>query len=364
MLAEEKRTGLLKRAYLVLRWPVVLLALGLSVVFFLTGLLSSLGYQGTTNLRAVPEQDDLWKNFAGDIQAKTFAWKNGEQPTISDRGVVNFDKRLIKLLGYLKNGDKDVLCGWNRGHEFLELDIISSMGALSDLIVPTNKTRPASTLFRGVGVRISKADYIQCTIEPKDPSRRDLCPEAISGNMAFTKEQIPLTSAPSDKLEHNPSYSSGCKVTCAVDYYPNNPVGALPSAQPYNISENDPPAYSGEVTGKVGAWAKNPGVFNYSEITKKGQQAGIFKTALLVAELLHADDEGCANPSKENLGSNRLIPITTILSDWAVKGLGNNWQAIGRVAQAKCPNSFHKNSPLACLTFDGLLDVKGLHINY
>ncbi|MFH1909721.1 MAG: hypothetical protein ABIJ72_00805 [bacterium] len=359
-MAEEKRTGLLKRAYLVLRWPVVLVALGLSVVFFLTGLLSSLGYQGTTNLRAVSEQDSLWTAFQDDINNNLFKWKNGEQPTISDKGVVNFDKRLIRFLGYLKNGNKKTLCGWNKGHEFLELDIISSMGALSDLIVPTNKTRPASTLFRGVGVRISKADYIKCTIEPKDPSRRDLCPEAISGNMAFTKEQIPLTSAPSDKLEHNLPYSPGCKVTCAVDYYPNNPVGALPSAQPYSISENDPPEYSKEVED----WATNPRTFDYSEIAEKGQQAGIFKTALLVAELLHTDDEGCATPNQENRGSNRLIPITTILSDWAVKGLGDSRQAIGRVAQAKCPNSFHKNSPLACLASDGLLDLKGLHINY
>ena len=346
----EKGTGLLKRAYLVLRWPVVLVALGLSVVFFLTGLLSSLGYQGTTNLRAVPEQDSLWTGFKPDTTGHPFAWKNDNSPTIND-GIVNFDKRLIRFLGYLKN-DKNINCGWDRGHEFLELDIKSENGALSDLTVPPNKTRPASTLFRGVGVRISKADYIKCTIKPRDQANPK-CAEANLPLKFRNPISIPLGSTENAKITPEVYDSVNCKVTCAMDYYQDDTTDAIGA-------DTKKPNYLSTVT----TWAKNPGDFDYDQITEKVREAAIFKTALLTYELMNTDEKGCENKSKENLGSNRLIPTTTILPNWIVMKLGDSWDVMKTAANAKFPFGFQKNSPLASLTVDPLLNEKGLHINY
>lgn len=341
--------GFAKKAYLFLRWPVVLGLLVVSGSFFLVGMLHSLGYQGTTNLRRVDQDSVEWQNFVsseGTERGKPFQWKNGVEPRV-ENGKIMFDTRMVRALTYLKN-DKGDTCGGKRGHELLELDVSSPVK--SDLSVPTWKTRPVSTIYRGVGVRISKADYIKCTIEPEDSSHPELCPSAPT-KRTFEKYAIPLLAPDVTHLTAVPP-SPGCKITCAVDYYPGSPPVTDPA-------EANKPTYSTAVTSLV----EEIKPFPIQELSSKGAQAGVFKSIQLAVELLNIDSPECENRDG-NEGSKRLVPLTLIEPAWVVKKLGNSWDKMIETAKVKLPYNFQTGSPLAGLCADELLDLKGFHFNY
>jgi hypothetical protein len=352
----EVKPSLARRLFNVLRWPVALGFLIFSGIFFIIGLLNSLGYQGTTNLR--PSKDDAeWRAFQSSFQGikgAPFMWKSASPAPVD--GIINFDKRLVASLNYLKNSPKDLICGWNGTHESLELDIES--GKFTDLIVPPSRTMSLSTLYRGVGVRFSKADYVKCTIEPIDPT---ICPEKQP--RSFTKIRIPLTTAEMGSIKPTETYNPACKVTCATDYYPRNPIDK--AGDP---SEITPPKYSTAVTNLVPAafnsGTQTPIEFDYQQINSAIHRAAAQKIILLSVELMNIDQKGCANSSAENTGSKRLIPITLILPDWILSDLGQGWQSMRRSAVTKFPFNFQNGSPLAGLTHDPNLNTKGLHYNY
>ncbi len=338
-----------KKTYLILRFPVVLGFLGFSGVFFAIGLLNSLGYQGTTNIRYSKDNPE-WKNFIesnGGERGRPFMWKGDLKPATDSVGRINFDTRLVKALNYLKNSKTGENCGWKQGHELLKLDINSTK--FSDLSTPPWEVVPLSTIYRGVGVRIAEADYIKCTIEPvADPKD---CPEAPEP-LAFGEKPILLTDPNYTPLSPEP-HGPGCKVTCAVDYYPNKPTGLA------DESEKIPPAYSTSLTSLV----KPLDPFPIEEIADKGAKAGVFKATQLSVELMNIDEPGCEKPSG-NTGFSRLIPLTLIEPNWVVKELGNNWETMKTTAETKFPFSFQQGSSLAGLCPDELLNLKGLHLNY
>ncbi len=349
-----QKVSVWRRGFNILRWPLVFSALALSLVLFVVGLLNSIGYQGTTNLRKTKDSPE-WQNLMnseGGERGKPFVWKGDTKPTMAD-GVAMFDTRLVSVLGYLKNTKTGENCGWKNGHERLKLDINSS--EYSDLTVPPWKTVPPSTLYRGVGLRIVEADYIKCTIEPvADPK---YCPEApqpmaFKGADGQIKKPIPLTDPTVSSLSPDP-HPPGCKVTCAVDYYPNNPTDVV------DAIDKTEPFYSTTLTSLV----RPIGTFPIESIKEKGAEASVFKAAQLVIELMNTDEPGCENP-KGNSGFQRLIPITLITPNWIVKELGDSWQTMRTAAKAKFPFNFQPGSPLAGLSMDPLLDRKGLHLNY
>jgi hypothetical protein len=269
-------------------------------------------------------------------------------------GIVNFDKRLVKSLNYLK-GSNDLICGWNGRHESIELDIES--GKYTDLIVPPTRTMSLSTLYRGVGLRISKVDYVKCTIEPVDPNN---C--SYTQPTSFTKVAIPLGAKQLGSIQPTETYSPGCKVTCAADYYPHNPTDKV--GEP---SEVIAPKYSTAVTSLLPAGFTSDQTsqeFDYQAINSKIHNVAAQKVILLAVELMNIDQKGCVNKKADNTGSNRLIPITLILPDWVLNDLGQAWQGMKRSAVNKFPFSFQSGSPLAGLTHDPNLNDKGLHYNY
>ena len=348
------------KAYLVLRWPVVFGLLFAAVVFFLLGLLNSLGYNGTTNLRPISQSSKQWQDFTASFAkgepahaGVPFEWKN-QQPQDEKNGLIKFDTRLVSVLTYLKNAKgKSLNCGWDGQHELLTLDIDSS-SQWSTYSTPPEKPIPLSTIDRGVGVRIYQADYIKCTEYPRYPSHPELCSEAPtpkifpSGSNGF-----PISLSSDDLIQPDMPYdSANCRVSCAVDYYPLLP----------DPNKSSPPAYNDKIKSLAG-FDPAATVFEYEDITSMSRKVALLKVALLAYELMHIDDKGCASP-KGNSGYDRVIPISLIVQDWVREDLKDGWNDLVQTAQEKFPNNFQDSSRLAGLAADPVLNILGLHFNF
>jgi len=337
-----------KKAYLFLRWPVVLGLFALALIFFFVGLLNSLGYNGTTELRKVSKNSQEWKNFLSSFsdnpkRGTPFKWKGSQPQTSGD--YVSFDKRLIRSLEYLKNKKT---CGWDRPHENLTIDV-NSPSQWSSYSVPPDKPVPLSTIRRGVGLRIFQADYIKCTEHP----RTDRCTEAPTPKKFpddSTNFPIPLSSA--HLLSPNISYDRvHCQVTCGIDYHPLL----------LDPSDSLPPGYDEKIKSIV---KFDPAVpFDYENITPMSRKAGLLKSVLISYELMHIDDPGCETPDGSS-GYDKAIPITLILPNWIRAELGDGWDKMIAMAKNQFPFNFQASSPLAALSSDPVLNVLGVHFNY
>lgn len=365
-MSEQKKDSGWKRAYLLLRWPVALGLLGFSAIFFLVGLLNSLGYNGTTALRPIDKNSSDWKIFLQSFPTSEkdphvgapFVWKDDIKPMDKGDNLVNFDKRLVRAFEYLKNANNKnpQICGWSGQHELINIDVGAS-NEWSEYSVPEDKSTPLSTIYRGVGARIFQADYIKC-VEFQNPvslSAGGVCSEAPTprkwpeNSPGFA---IPLAS--NNPIDSTLPYDkANCLVQCAIDFYP--PVLGDPV-------ESNPPTYNPQIVQLAGFDPKVT-IFPYESIGDMTKKAGLLKTLLLAFEMMHIDDKGCESAGG-NTGFNRIIPISMIMPSWVEDSLGAGWSQLIDMAQKEFPFGFQQSSKLAGLAADPILSRLGIHLNY
>ena len=313
-----------------------------ALAYLMVGLIQSVGYFGSTSLRSVSASDKVWTDFTGLFKSKKgapYSWLNGTSPEIS-YGIVKFDKRLIRALTYLSEKNP-TSCGWSGHHEDLQLSIEAP--EKSDLSTPPDNLRSASTIDRGVGVRVVSADRIKCTKIPRTKHCDAQQPVKFDEkNIPLLVNQLLKPDKPYDRLN--------CEVICAVDYYPRSPIDA-------SAEDTIKPSVLSDLSNL------DPGEFPYEQITQAGKEAGVYKTALLTYELMTIDDPGC-EVSSGNEGYRRVIPTTLVLPKWATDKMGNLWPKLEDFAKTKFPYRFQETSPLSGLSNDVFLDEKGLHFNY
>jgi len=248
---------------------------------------------------------------------------------------MKFDRRLVEALTYLSRA-KNTSCGWNGQHESIDL-WTDQATATSDLWHPPENLPSTSTLYRGVGVRITGADRVKCTIHP----RTDRCPD----QPPRTFDEKNISFAASDLMRPDEPYDRvNCQVLCAVDYYPI-------------LEEVTKPADASFLSNL------NPGVFDYLTIAEGGRRAAVYKMAQITYELLQIDEAGCG-ASLAATGGDRRIPYTIILPQWVMKEMEGAWTDFMTLARTCFPNSLQTSSPLAGLSYDPNLDGQGLHFNY
>jgi len=328
------------------RWYLVAVALVFGLIMLLLGLAQLAGYMGTTTLRAMETGSTTWRDFTAlfsqeGVKGAPYDWVG--DPPMETSSTVKFDSRAVEALTYLSEAN-DTSCGWSGQHESIGL-WTDQTTTNSDLSHPPENLPSTSTLYRGVGVRITGADRVKCTIHPLT----DRCSVALP--QTFDKKNISFAS--SDLMKPDKPYdAANCQVLCAVDYYPLFPSDAPPEE---TVAPQDAPF----ITDK----GLNPGVFDYLTIMEGGQRAAIYKLTQIAYELMQIDEAGCLAP-QATTGSDRRIPRTIIFPDWVVRGLGNTWTDLLSLARTRFPNSLQTSSPLAGLSYDPNLDGQGLHLNY
>jgi len=331
----------------VVRWPFLVLFGGFAFIYLLIGLIGSVGFFGTTPLHPVSAKSDEWKGFQslwGAKKGKPYSWKDGREPSV-DGGIAKFDRRLVEALTYLASNNK-TKCGWDGQHEQIVLSLDAPV--VADTSKPPENLTSNSTVNRGVGVRVDSADKIKCTRVPRPNGNRLCTPDGLPKK--FKTERIPLVL---NKLV-TPDLAGldlvNCEYTCAVDYYPNDPTDAMPQ-------EKAKPSVVPLVADL------DPGLFSYLDITDNAKSAAIYKTALIIYELLSIDDPNCQSVSG-NLGWQRLIPTTIIVPKWISDKMGDKYKEFISLGVAKFPYQFQIKSSLSGLSLDFRLDNKGLHYNF
>lgn len=336
--------------------------LSLGAVVFLLGIVQGYGYTGTTPIRKM--SDDDWKSFADKYVASnsdaakygTPYFFEGAEPASKD-GAVTFDQRLGKILSYLSSSrdSSQKKCGISGQHEVIGLSIEADK--TSDLSHPITNAQSASTVYRGVGVRITSVDRIKCT---------QICPNPLGG-ITYTPFSPPGFLIPLDgkKIKRTQPVPTGCTVECAVDYYP---YGAFFAPGLVSAREIIPPSVPLEIA------ILNPTLTSYvtynypgpDDFDRVAHQAGIYKIAQIVYELMHADDKGCQSEDG-NRGGKRLIPYTVIFPDWAWSDANFSKEGLPKLfldlATKSFPFSLQSESPTAGIAYDPLLS-QGLHLNY
>lgn len=316
---------------------------------FFVGMISSLGYNGTTGLRTLSASGPKWMAFmekfaSGDAAepGKPLIWGDSARPKINHAAAM-FDTRLVDALNYLTSKKKSD-CGTNIAHDTVVVSMgASDQSADTDLSYPPTNAPSTSTLYRSIGVRIKALDNIKCTIYPVSDRCSYKEPSVFDKKTIFlTQEFVVFPDKPYD--------NANCAVTCAVDYYPMVPLDApkgevIPAQGPQNLAK------------------LNPGEFSYADIASKAPSAARYKMTQLMWELMKIDEPGCFASAGLN-GSSRLIPVTLISSAWGVSQLGDTWQELYKLAESAFPYGFQKQSPLAGLSYDPLLNEKGIHFNY
>jgi len=359
------------------RWPFALSFLAVSGIVFLMGIAQNFGYTGTTGLHSMSVAD--WDAFKSKLfQSDATSAKRGapyyfsgtkKAPTVSGKSVV-FDVRLTKILQYLSEGTDSPKCGTTGRHEQIGLSIDASPA--SDLSHPVTNAQSSSTVYRGVGVRVVSADRIKCTrVTPYPP---DFLTPPIAVSFNAPGFAIPLDGK---SIEIKPPVPANSRVFCAVDYYPRDPVYHLQPADITDPRDLTPPR-SASIIGLLdpshapGSLGTADDYFNYddyagfAEFNEKVPKAGIYKTAQLAYEIMHADDAGC-DTKEGNKENKRIIPFTVIFPEWvwsdrgfADKGLVTFFL---NLSKKSFPFFLQGESPTAGMAYDPLLKI-GLHFNY
>jgi hypothetical protein len=242
-------------------------------------------------------------------------------------------------------------------HEALGLKTTVDTGTLSDLSYPSTNARSGSTVYRGVGVRITSADRIKCT---------QICPNP-SGPPTYTAFHVPGYVIPlgaGGKINPTDIVPPNCQVMCAADYYP---PGNAPVAGVTDSRELIQPLVKTELASLVPPPFLYDPEAGFSSFNAGVTKAAVYKTSELAYELMNVDNKGCAS-SSGNSGNQRMIPYTVIFPNWVYinDDFTNNGMVpfFKNLAPTKFPFSLQPESPLAGLApTDPLLTI-GLHFNY
>jgi len=349
------------------RWPFALSFLAVAGIVFLVGIAQNFGYTGTTGLRSMSSAD--WNAFKSKLfQTDATIAKRGtpyyfsgskKAPTVSGKSVV-FDVRLTKILQYLSEGTDSPKCGTTGQHEQIGLSIDASPA--SDLSHPVTNAQSSSTVYRGVGVRVTSADRVKCI---------QVCPNPYGPNIVtlFKEFNIPLDGK---SIENKPPVAPSCRAYCAVDYYPNGldyggnatPVTDPRDAIKPQVASEIQVLNPSKLLGIAGDFAYDePAFTSFDSAVKK---AAIFKTAQLAYEIMHADDAGC-DTKEGNKENKRIIPFTVIFPEWVWSNpdFSNNGMVTFflNLSKQSFPFFLQNESPTAGMAYDPLLKI-GLHFNY
>lgn len=399
------------------RWPYMVIILMVAVVVFMVGLACSVGYTGTTALKALSltNGNTSWNVFLGlftnsDLGAGETKGINPYLISTKEELIakqdnqshtINFDERLVRTLEYIAQPANTARqCGWNEitevnpKHERVKVEVQTANNEnLSDLSKVSGSS--TSTLSRGTGARFSESGYMRCSWFYS----RDMCPNnLLADNMWHIYGQYkilldnqfnPLTvgSIPPDKpyissLPFQPQCSR--QIQCAVDNFPSTgtvleEADDLMNLREKNIvlplGENNPRKFDSDKIAPL-----NPNVFDVQPqtmpqvlpeivaISGQAQQAAAYKAAQLGLELLTIDNAGCEKPAA-NVENQRNIPTTIIFSKWIADIMDENkvWANFMTIAKSSSgfPYNLQTESPLAGLSFDSALNnIAGVHFNY
>jgi len=394
----EKKKGF-SRGWSIFRWPLMLGALIVSAVIFMIGLACSVGYTGTTPLKALNNSgSDLasWNQFktlfintdTGDPLFKGTPYLLLDRSKVQakeSQSVINMDKRLVRALSYVgKEGDLlKQACGWNilplsdPKHDRIAINTNLSDYA-SDLSDPEPIVKSNSTLNRGVGARITGADLIKCSYQKLPPPQCAVgdCPPACDSLWyKHSKFNILFSGTYSKQAILYPiDLQCTINIDCAVDYFPHLPSGE--AAPREELSELNPGTTDNGLTAPL-----NPNVMHFGPaidmvaLQSFAKDAAVYKTAQLALHLMTFDYPGCEKPGG-NVGNQRNTPTSIIFARWIAEEMKrkNVWDGFMSLANGKnssysdyaaFPYHLQTESPLAGLSFDSKLNGKaGLHFNY
>ncbi len=402
----EKKKGF-SRGWSIFRWPLMLGALILSAVIFMIGLACSVGYTGTTPLKAMdisknPDKAS-WDTLSGMCSASNQGSSSGvgsstgtgpgsASLTANNKGkpypsdfitsvvtakksgnILSFDRRIVRELQYIGKG-LNPQCGWNETidmrHDRIVLasDPFSNPSYKSDLSNnPVTNVASSSTLSRGTGVRVTQAGYIRCSWKSNGD---ELCPPPMpwlrhsrheivfDNNLFYSRFEKYMP-------EFNPVLAACVdKVVCAVDYYPNMAQTCEEEsscAASESAKEKDNPVVKNVDPGSTQC---DPAC--QTVLPSFAKKAAAYKISQIALQLLMTDKAGCENTSG-NVGINKNIPTSIILAQWAAEEINSAdvWKKFLELANSVFPYNLQTESPLAGLSFDSKLNGKaGLHFNY
>lgn len=414
-----------------MRWPILLGFLVIALIVFFVGLVFNFGYSGTTPIRQMSLNDDSLygdKKYS-DAFFKLFQQKQEKgSPYIdlegkiterypaapSAKNILNLDKRLVRELIYLAKGNEgNKKCGWNglqnSQHDRIVLktdntsrDNNNPQG--TDLTHPDANLQSNSTLKRGVGARITEADYIKCSYEQLPPQQpTNSCDGRWYVHSRYALKLNPIGGGYRWDSTFQRKINPSCikQVKCAVDFFPNpGPVEIVdaPPDEKLPLSELTPSKYDSDAL-RAKSTVLNPEVFDAPPgmppldlSSEHVSKSAVYKIAQLALQLLATDEKECeskivtnprpseackANAPNGNVGNCRNIPYTIIFPQWVAKEMFGSgvWTNFMRIARGEYPNAndpeykgfpynLQDESPTAGISYDPVLDTQGLHFNY
>ncbi len=370
---------------------VSILVVGAGVA--LSSSLGILGYNGTTGLQMTPKAD--WNEFhrtyfEGANPIYSFDDRK-KQPDVTSDNMVEFDKRLVNLLTYLakKPANVSTCPSWPKGAtqtpDKIGLSIVSPAGVDSDLYTPADNISSVSTIYRGVGLRITGRDKFKCTAYYQNPSTR------FCDNMLQKKaDEFDILFADDGSLDHSPDptkLAEVCKIECAVNYYPDKPFNATDEeshARDKNNLERSKMPW-----GNLMPDSDN---ILYLEVPNYAKAAASYKMIETVYQILDIDKNGCySNETMKKLGRDiscdadgkncsAKMPFTIVLPNWVANEIKNKntpaevsgtstsiWKDLEKTAKANYLIDLQSvnRSPLAGISWDpDKVDSQGNLINW
>lgn len=346
-------------------WVVAIVSLTAAVGVVLISAVGFEGYFGTTGIRRATSaefnakfasgltQDDivqLREPDSGSTSEKPVVYLSKADIIERQNGLYKLDRRLARLFNlYLANRDVIDPSIKPVAHDFIEIRTTDSR--YSSLSMPPDNQPSVSTLYRGVGVRVTGLDKIKCSyMRPCDgPTCNMTCPKE------WTKfKQYPVLFTPDDidtvATNATADFATipGCLTQCAVDYYPYVDSKIIDSSQNSK---------------------RQPAETTLDQFRSLASSASDYKLAALANELLYTDDQVGTKPAYQ--GSAKLTPFSIIVPE-NIKTLlekQGDWTRLLSHADSAYFLPLQKRSSLAGLWFDQYLNGKegsdrSIHINY
>jgi len=242
-----------------------------------------------------------------------------------------------------------------------------------------------STIYSGVGLRITGRDKFKCTAYYQNPSTR------FCDNMLQKKaDEFDILFADDGSLDHSPDptkLAEVCKIECAVNYYPDKPFNATDEeshARDKNNLERSKMPW-----GNLMPDSDN---ILYLEVPNYAKAAASYKMIETVYQILDIDKNGCySNETMKKLGRDiscdadgkncsAKMPFTIVLPNWVANEIKNKntpaevsgtstsiWKDLEKTAKANYLIDLQSvnRSPLAGISWDpDKVDSQGNLINW